>query len=104
MLQNSIYHQLAAADSIHLDSPTTTSLNGKNDSNSSSSKTGDQAFSLNALSGDYRRVIHKPEQLSWKLLDYSDPDEPLALSELERLAGGQEPKALQGIALYDWLL
>ena len=96
MLQDGIYHQLAAADGVHLDSPKHTSL-AQNNGNNSSSKAGDQAFSLNALSGDYRRVIHKPEQLTWKLLEYSDPDEPLALSELERLAGGKEPKVLQGM-------
>ncbi len=86
LLQGSIYHQLAAADSVDLEPPST----------STGSSSGNQAFSLHALSGDYRRIVHKPQGLTWKLLEYSDPDDPLALSELERLAGGQESAAMHG--------
>lgn len=39
----------------------------------------------------------KPQGLTWKLLEYSNPDEPLALSELEKLSGSKEPAALQGV-------
>lgn len=81
-MQETIYESLAAADHISLGS-------GTNKSN--------QAFSIHALTGDYRRIVHKPEALHWKVLEYSDPDEPLALSELERLSGVKEPAALQGM-------
>ena len=87
-MQGSTYHRLATADNISLDPPFT--------SNSNTNSNSSQAFSLHALSGDYRRILHKPQGLTWKLLEYSDPDEPLALSELEKLSGGKEPAALQG--------
>lgn len=83
-MQETIYDRLAAADNI--------SLKSGNSSSSSS-----QAFSIQALTGDYRRIVHKPQDLLWKILEYADPDQPLALSELERLAGAQEPSALQGM-------
>lgn len=76
----SIYDRLAAADNINIKS-------GHTNSN--------QAFSIQALTGDYRRIVHKPQGLQWKVLEYADPDQPLALSELERLAGGKEPAFLQ---------
>lgn len=83
VMQNSIYESLAAADHITL-GPATNKSN--------------QAFSIHALTGDYRRIVHKPEGLRWKVLEYSDPDEPLAVSELERLSGMKEPAALQGMS------
>ena len=83
-LQGSIYHRLAAGDNVSLE-PACASSDNK------------QAFSLHALSGDYRRIVVKPQGLTWKLLEYSNPDEPLALSELEKLSGGKEPAALQGV-------
>ena len=82
-MQESIYQSLAAADHINLGP-------GTNKSN--------QAFSIHALTGDYRRIVHKPEGLHWRVLEYSDPDEPLALSELERLSSMKEPTALQGMS------
>ena len=83
-LQGSIYHRLAAADNVSLEPASTSSDNN-------------QAFSLHALSGDYRRIVVKPKGLTWRLLEYSNPDEPLALSELEKLSGDKEPAALQGV-------
>jgi len=83
-LQGSIYHRLAAADDVSLEPASANSDNT-------------QAFSLHALSGDYRRIVVKPQGLTWKLLEYSNPDEPLALSELEKLSGDKEPVALQGV-------
>ncbi len=83
-LQGSIYHRLAAADDVSLEPVSTSS-----DTN--------QAFSLHALSGDYRRIVVKPQGFTWKLLEYSDPNEPLALSELEKVSGDKEPAALQGV-------
>ena len=82
IMQNSIYDALAAADHINF-GPGTKS---------------NQAFSIHALTGDYRRIVHKPEGLHWKILEYSDPDEPLAVSELDRLSGVKEPVALQGMS------
>lgn len=81
-LQESVYESLAAADNINLGPDTSTSS---------------QAFSIHALTGDYRRIVHKPAGLHWKVLEYSDPDEPLAVSELEKLSGMKEPTALQGM-------
>ncbi|KAL0027136.1 hypothetical protein WJX79_009492 [Trebouxia sp. C0005] len=88
--QGSIYHRLAAADNVSLEPACATSDNS-------------QAFSLHGLSGDYRRIVVKPQGLTWKLLDYSDPDEPLAVSELEKLCGDKEPAALQEGAKGDLL-
>ena len=82
-MQKSIYDRLAAADNINLGPETHKSR---------------QAFSIQGLTGDYRRIVHKPEGLHWKVLQYSDPDEPLAVSELERLSGMKEPAALQGMS------
>ncbi|KAL0052217.1 hypothetical protein WJX82_010083 [Trebouxia sp. C0006] len=88
--QGSIYHRLAAADDVSLEPASTSS-----DTN--------QAFSLHALSGDYRRIVVKPQGFTWKLLEYSDPNEPLALSELEKVSGDKEPAALQEGAKGDLL-
>lgn len=82
-MQESIYESLAAADHVNL-GPGTSKSN--------------QAFSIHGLTGDYRRIVHKPEGLHWKVLEYSDPNEPLAVSELERLSGAKEPAALQGMS------
>ncbi|KAK9809841.1 hypothetical protein WJX72_000220 [[Myrmecia] bisecta] len=40
-------------------------------------------YSLLSLPGDYRRVLHKPRDLEWKLLQYSNALEALAATELE---------------------
>ena len=83
IIQGSIYHQLAAADGVTLDT-------------AGSSK----AFCICGLTGDYRRIIHRPKDLEWKLIQYSDANEPLALSELEILAGTALPEAqAQGVVL-----
>ena len=42
-----------------------------------------------ALSGDYRHMIVKPEEISWSTHHYSDPTEPLVLGDLEILRGRQ---------------
>ena len=81
-MQSSIYHQLAKADGVSLEP-----------------STGDpKAFSIGGLSGDYRRIIYRPANLQWKLIQYSDPNEPLTLSELEALAGAAPPQQ-QGMLL-----
>lgn len=82
-MQESIYDRLAATDNIDIKSGNTNS---------------NQAFSIQALTGDYRRIVHKPQGLQWKVLEYADPDQPLALSELEQMAGGKEPAFLRGMS------
>ena len=49
-------------------------------------------FSLLAMSGGYRRVLHRPADMAWRLLSYSDPDEPLAQTDVERLQGAAPPQ------------
>eukprot|EP00117_Sycon_ciliatum_P031815 scpid29092/ scgid24817/ Pseudouridylate synthase 7 homolog len=42
------------------------------------------------LCGSYRHVIVKPTNVSWKLLHYNDPLAPLAVTDLDRMAGKME--------------
>ena len=49
-------------------------------------------FSLASMAGDYRRVLHRPSDLAWRLLAYSDPDEPLTQTDLQRLEGAAPPR------------
>ncbi|XP_055606686.1 pseudouridylate synthase 7 homolog [Uranotaenia lowii] len=44
-----------------------------------------------AVTGAYRKVIVKPSQLSWKIVNYSKHDDPLILSDLEKLQKVAEP-------------
>lgn len=39
------------------------------------------------LFGTYRRIISKPESLSWKICCYNDPDQQLILSDLDKING-----------------
>jgi len=71
-----VYEDLAAKDAISLDS----------------APHGVRDFSLAALPGGYRRLLHRPRDLNWRLLRYSDPDAPLALSTLDRLIGVAPPE------------
>ncbi|CAL8462051.1 g1582 [Coccomyxa elongata] len=70
-----VYRDLAAEDGIPLDS----------------TPHGVRDFSLAALPGGYRRLLHRPRDLNWRLLRYSDPDAPLAHSTLDRLSGAPPP-------------
>ncbi|KAK9908622.1 hypothetical protein WJX75_000533 [Coccomyxa subellipsoidea] len=70
-----VYRDLAAKDGISLDS----------------TPHGVRDFSLTALPGGYRRLLHRPRDLNWRLLRYSDPDAPLASSTLDRLTGVAPP-------------
>lgn len=70
-----VYTDLATKDGIPLDS----------------APHGVRDFSLTALPGGYRRLLHRPRDLNWRLLRYSDPDAPLALSTLDRLTGAAPP-------------
>lgn len=70
-----VYRDLAAKDGISLDS----------------APHGVRDFLLTALPGGYRRLLHRPRDLNWRLLRYSDPDAPLASSTLDRLTGVAPP-------------
>ena len=70
-----VYRDLAAKDGISLDS----------------TPHGVRDFSLTALPGGYRRLLHRPRDLNWLLLLYSYPDAPLASSTLDRLTGVAPP-------------
>lgn len=43
------------------------------------------------LGGSYRKILHKPERLSWSILHYTDPDVPLAQSDEDKLLGFDAP-------------
>ncbi|ORX91940.1 tRNA pseudouridine synthase D [Basidiobolus meristosporus CBS 931.73] len=44
-----------------------------------------------SLPGSYRKFMAKPENVSWQTLKYTDADASLAQTDLDRLAGIQEP-------------
>jgi hypothetical protein len=48
-------------------------------------------FSLAGLPGGYRRLLHRPADLRWRLLAYTDADAPLAATDLDRLQGVDPP-------------
>jgi len=48
-------------------------------------------FSLGALPGGYRRLLHRPADLHFRLLQYGAPDQALAASDLELLRGTAPP-------------
>ena len=70
-LGGQVYIDTAAGDGVSLDS----CLHSVKD------------FSLTQLPGDYRRVLHKPADLKWALLHYSDPNQTLSLTQAEELDG-----------------
>ncbi|ORY51522.1 pseudouridine synthase, partial [Rhizoclosmatium globosum] len=47
-----------------------------------------------SLTGDYRRVIIKPKNVSWKSLRYDDPNFPLSMTDLDRINGAPEPVSI----------
>jgi tRNA(Glu) U13 pseudouridine synthase TruD len=48
----------------------------------------DPAFTQSGLTGDYRRLVHVPRDLSWRLLRYSDPDDDsLTETDMDRAMG-----------------
>lgn len=50
-----------------------------------------QKTKMHSLTGAYRKVFIKPENLDWKVVAYEKPDETLILSDVERLNGTPEP-------------
>jgi tRNA pseudouridine13 synthase len=57
-------------------------------------------LSLAGLSGDYRRIIHRPRDLEWRIMRYSDPlEDGLVTTDYEELVGccmGQEGRQRGG--------
>ncbi|KAK9845240.1 hypothetical protein WJX81_000864 [Elliptochloris bilobata] len=48
-------------------------------------------FSLAGAPGGYRRLLHRPADLAFRLLQYSDPDQCLAATDLDKLRGTAPP-------------
>lgn len=44
------------------------------------------------LLGSYRKILHLPEQISWSVVRYTDPDVPLAQSDEDKILGFDAPK------------
>lgn len=55
------------------------------------SKTHEFASRDYSLSGSYRKMIHLPQNLSWSVLRYTDPDVPLAQADEDKLLGFDAP-------------
>jgi len=49
-------------------------------------------FSLTALSGDYRRLLVRPQRMSWSLLLYSHPDQDLGYTDLDAVLEKPKPE------------
>ncbi len=43
------------------------------------------------LNGSYRKILHLPEEMSWSVLRYTDPDVPLAQADEDKLLGFDAP-------------
>ncbi len=44
-----------------------------------------------SLPGSYRKIVHKPTNVSWEHIKYTDPDIPLAQADEDRLLGFNIP-------------
>lgn len=52
-------------------------------------------FSLAAAPGGFRRLLHRPAELAFRLLQYGDPDQVLAATDLDKLRGTAPPPLLR---------
>lgn len=52
-------------------------------------------FSFKSLPGDYRRLLVRPKQLSWKLILYSDLQQDLAFTDLDAVLQRPRPNVQQ---------
>lgn len=50
-----------------------------------------------SLSGDYRHIVVKPQDIEWQVFRYNDVNIPLALSDMDILNGEPEPKSVEGM-------
>nr|XP_023019987.1 pseudouridylate synthase 7 homolog isoform X1 [Leptinotarsa decemlineata] len=48
------------------------------------------------LSGDYRKILGRAKDLSWKIMKYDDPTEDLIRSDFQELQGKPEPVSIEG--------
>lgn len=49
-----------------------------------------------SLGGAYRKMLVKPENLQWKMVNYENPTDDVIVSDLEVLKGRKEPEAKEG--------
>ncbi|KAJ3105781.1 multisubstrate pseudouridine synthase 7 [Phlyctochytrium planicorne] len=49
-----------------------------------------------SLSGDYRRLLTKPDNVKWNIYSYNDPDVPLSLTDVDVLEGKPAPISVDG--------
>ena len=68
-----VYTRLAAADGVNL----------------SGGQHNVREFSLSGFSGGYRRVVHRPADLAWRMVRYDDPDAGLTLTPMDEVAGNE---------------
>lgn len=54
-----------------------------------------QKTKMHSLTGAYRKVFIKPENLEWTLVPYEKPNDALILSDLEKLNGVLEPAPVE---------
>lgn len=54
-----------------------------------------QKTKMHSLTGAYRKVFIKPENLEWTLVPYEKPNDALILSDLEKLNGVPEPAPVE---------
>ncbi|GAA5811004.1 hypothetical protein MFLAVUS_004433 [Mucor flavus] len=48
------------------------------------------------LSGDYRNMLSKPDDMAWSFIRYNDPTEKLCNTDIDRLENAPEPVGVQG--------
>ena len=70
-----VYQDLCSQDGLSLRDP---------------SPHGIREYSLSLMPGTYRRLLVRPADLSWQLLQYSDADTPLAVTALDRECTGSQ--------------
>ncbi|KAI8366468.1 pseudouridine synthase [Choanephora cucurbitarum] len=51
---------------------------------------------FDSLTGDYRAMLSKPEQMSWSFIRYDDPTEKLCNTDVDKLENAPEPMGIEG--------
>ncbi|KAI8369919.1 pseudouridine synthase [Blakeslea trispora] len=51
---------------------------------------------FDSLTGDYRNMLSKPEQMSWSFIRYDDPSEKLCNTDVDRIENSPEPMGIEG--------
>jgi tRNA pseudouridine13 synthase len=52
------------------------------------------------LSGDYRYMLSKPEQMKWTFIRYNDPNQQLCNTDLDKIEKKPEPTNIPGTILH----